>query len=417
MSKRSFIIPAIALGAAGVVINYINQNNLKNYSINENNQELPSRKRNIFKIQRSSSKISRSLLKVLNTLENNRLLFIEINTRNKKIRDVMLEQLEKLKTDEPTDDMWIADFYKQSFSRDDIVALVNKKAIFYLSSLEEVDKVKISARTTASKLLGNTLSRLSTKYPMVEKYLFEPMLDMVAPLKETEDLNNLGVVEENRLYRGGMPVGQHNYDKLAELGIKTVVNLKIEDSAVEYVAEQNSLSKRDINLHYLPLPNVASPTLQQALEFLTVVYNNDMAPVFVHCHRGADRTGIMSGIFRITQGYSASWALVEAEKFNIASSFHDTKIQFVYKFEQYWTKWKMQGKIPENLSNFDFLTLVEEDVKPDDSTFLESEKEEINSLIEEQDIQESDNKNVEHKIDSNIIVQPEEVVEKLQDNK
>jgi protein tyrosine/serine phosphatase len=387
LNKRTIIIPAIALGAAGLVVNYINQNNLKNHTVNN---DLPSRKKSIFRIQRSSSKISRSLLKVLNSIENNRLLFIEVNTKNKKMRDVILNQLEKLKTDEPVDDMWIADFYKQSFSRDDIVTLANKKAIFYLSSLEEVEKVKISARTTAAKLVGNSLSKLSTKYPLIEKYLFEPMLDMVSPLKETDELSNFGIVAEDKLYRGGMPVGQHNYDKLSELGIKTVVNLKIEDSAVEYVAEQNSLSKRDINLHYIPLPNVAAPTLQQTLEFLTVVYNKDMSPVFIHCHRGADRTGIMAGIFRITQGYSASWALVEAEKFNIASSFHDPKIEFVYKFEQYWTKWKSQGKIPENLNNFDFLSLVEDDIQPDD------------------------NSKAEH-TENDTIVQPEEIIEKLED--
>ncbi|RYX90987.1 hypothetical protein EON78_06815 [bacterium] len=258
-------------------------------------------------------------------------------------------------TDEPVDDMWIADFYKQTFSRDDIVALANKKAIFYLASLEEVDKVKISARTTVAKLVGNSLSKLSTRYPLLERYVFEPMLDIYSPLRETEELSNYGIVSENQLYRGGMPVGQQNYDKLVELGIKTVVNLKIEDSAVEYVAEQNSLNKRDIELHYIPMPNISAPTMQQILEFLTIVYNDQMKPVFVHCHRGADRTGVMSAIFRISQGYSASWSLVEAEKYNIASSFHDPKIEFVYEFERKWIKWKSEGKLPENLANFNFM--------------------------------------------------------------
>lgn len=422
MKKSSILIPILAVGAAGVALDYINRNNLKNHTVDN---EVPVRKRKLFRIQRSSSRISRSLLKILNNIENNRLLFIEINTRNKKIRDVILKQLEELKTDEPVDDMWIADFYKQTFSREDIVALANKKAIFYLSSLEEVDKVKISTRTTVAKLVGNSLSKLSTKYPLIEKYVFEPVLDVVAPLKETHELGNFGVVDETRLYRGSMPVGQHNYDKLAEVGIKTVVNLKIEDSAVEYVAEQNSLSKRDIALHYIPLPNVAAPTLQQALEFLTVVYNSEMSPVFVHCHRGADRTGIMSGIYRITQGYSASWALVEAEKYNIASSFHDSKIEFVYKFEQYWTKWKSEGKIPENLNNFDFLSLVEEDKQPDSivteavdktSEVVEKVKEAVNEETKSDGIVHLEDQDpvTKAKIEE-AIVQPEEIIQELKD--
>lgn len=356
MNKKSILIPVIALGATSIAINYINKTNLKP------SEDKTIRKRKLFNIQRSSLRIARSLSKILNNLDNNRLLFIEINTKNKKVRDIILKQLEDLKTDEPVDDMWIADFYKQTFSRDDIVALANKKAIFYLASLEEVDKVKISARTTVAKLVGNSLSKLSTRYPLLERYVFEPMLDIYSPLKETEELSNYGIVSENQLYRGGMPVGQQNYDKLVELGIKTVVNLKIEDSAVEYVAEQNSLNKRDIDLHYIPMPNISAPTMQQILEFLTLVYNDEMKPVFVHCHRGADRTGVMSAIFRITQGYSASWSLVEAEKYNIASSFHDPKIEFVYEFERKWIKWKSEGKLPENLSNFSFMKLMDDEM-------------------------------------------------------
>jgi protein tyrosine/serine phosphatase len=355
LSKRTLFLPVVALGAASLALNYFTANKLTS----PNSAGITSRKRlSILKRKKTSAKISRYLLKILNNLDNNRLIFIEIGARNRRVRDVLLTQLEALKSDEPVDDLWIADFYKQRFSRDDTIALANKKAIFYLSNLEEVDKVRISARNTVAKLIGNSLSKLSTKYPSMERYFFEPMLDIYAPLKETEELSNFGIVAENQLYRGGMPVGELTYDQLVDLGIKTVINLKIEDSAVEYVAEQNQLLKRDINLHYLPLPNVAPPTMLQIMEFLTIVYNTEMKPVFIHCHRGADRTGNMAAVFRVTQGYSASWSLLEAEKYNIASSFHNYKIESVYQFEKQWLKWKEQGKIPADLTNFDFISLM-----------------------------------------------------------
>lgn len=314
-------------------------------------------------IKRDGSKISRTLNKALSTIDNNRLLFVEIKTKGKTSREVILKQLESLKTEEPISDIWVPEYHKQKFSRDDVIALTNKKTILYLESLEEVEKISISTGSTVAKIIGNSLSKLSTKYPSMEKYFFEPMLDIYAPLKDTDELNNFGIVKEKHLYRGGTPVGEAHYNRIAELGIKTVVNLKVEDSAVEYVNEQNNLSKRDIHLQYIPMPNIAAPTLLQGLEFLTICYNTDMMPIFVHCHRGSDRTGIMSAIFRITEGHNSSWALAEAEKYNIASNLHNHKIEFVYNFEKKWLKWKEEKKIPESLFNFDFRTLAREDVE------------------------------------------------------
>lgn len=359
MNKNEKISIALALGIAGVAYIYLKNNNKD--KIVYDNDSTPIRKRLKFFSSKNESTISRSLLKALNDIDNNRLLFIVVDTKGKQARKDLLEQLETLKSEIPIDEMWIADFYKQKFSLDSIIIVANKKALFYLSNLQEVSKISLSTRKTLAKIIGNSLSVLSTKYPSMEKYFFEPMLDIYAPLKETEEIGNFGIVLENVLYRGSMPVGKQNYDQLSNIGIKTVVNLKIEDSAVEYVEEQQNLQKRDINLHYLPLPNVAAPTILQGLEFLNIVYQNDTRPVFIHCHRGADRTGIMSALFRITQGYTASWSLLEAEKYNIASSFHNHKIEYVYNFEKKWNEWKSQGKIPSNLVNFDFTKLMEEE--------------------------------------------------------
>lgn len=386
--RRKFFVP-VTLGLLGLSY-YFYKKQSDNITILEEqiNQEKPKKR---FAFRRTKYKISTSLNKILSTIDNNRLLFVEIKTKGRIARENILKQLEVLKTDAPVGEIWVPEFHKQKFSREDIIALTNKKTILYLvESFEEVEKISMSTSATLAKIIGNSLSKLSLKYPSMEKYVFEPMLDIYAPLKETDELNNFGIVKENQLYRGGTPVGESHYDRIAELGIKTVVNLKVEDSAVEYVNEQNNLHKRDINLHYIPMPNVAAPTVLQGLEFLTICYNTDMKPVFVHCHRGSDRTGIVSAIFRITQGYNASWALAEAQKFNIASSFHNYKIEFVYKFEKYWLKWKEEGKIPNDLTNFDFTHLVNylehdnEDYKEEIETEIETEIEsEIETLAKD----------------------------------
>jgi len=354
--KKRIILPVAAIGA-GVAIKYLKNKKKKD---SEKKEEI-SKPRKI-RIRKKSGKISRYLLKILNNVENNRLLFVDIKLISKKLKENFCEQLESLKTEEPVDDIWIAEYELHGSG---IVALVNKKAIFYLANFEAIQKIRVSAKTTALKIIGNSLSRLSTRFPLIEKYLFDPMLDIYAPLKETNEISNLGIVSEKQLYRGGMPVGESNYQQLKDLGIKTVVNLKIEDSAVEYVSEQQALAKKGINIHYIPMPNVAPPTMLQTMEFLNLVYNLQTKPVYVHCHRGADRTGVMAAIFRITEGHTASWSLVEAEKFNIASKFFQHKIDFVYNFEKKWNKWKETGKVPKDLNNFDFTNLLEDEDYPE----------------------------------------------------
>jgi len=308
-------------------------------------------------------KASNYLLKTMTNMDNNRLIFVELKTKNSAKREQLLLQLEKLRTDEPMDEMWIADFHKQSYSRTEIVTLLNKKAIFYLSNFNEIAKIRVSARATVAKLIGVSLSKITTKFPSAEKFIFDPMLDIYAPLKETDEISNFGIVEEYQLYRGSMLVGTENYDYLKDLGIKTVINLKIEDSAIEFVSEQNALLKRNISLYYIPMPNVAAPSIAQAMEFLTYVYDIHTKPVFVHCHRGADRTGVMAALFRITQGYTAAKALFEAQKYNMASNIHVDKVNFVYDFEKKWIELKNNSLIPNNLTNFDFLSLLSEEEK------------------------------------------------------
>src|SRR5690606_23172045 len=107
----------------------------------DSQDKVSNKKLQIMKPRKNTVKISRYLYKLLNNIENNRLLFIEVKAKNRLAREIVLKQLEALKTEEPVDEMWIADFYKQTYSRGDTIALANRKAIFYLSTLEEVLKL------------------------------------------------------------------------------------------------------------------------------------------------------------------------------------------------------------------------------------------------------------------------------------
>ncbi len=107
-------------------------------------------------------------------------------------------------------------------------------------------------------------------------------------------------------YRGGQPRRQ-GFEYLKQLGVKTVINLRAEDQEAEEV--------KSLGLHYVHIPmspwgRVPEAKIQM---FFQVMRDHDSYPVFVHCERGADRTGFMVGLYRIAfQDWSADRAYEEA---------------------------------------------------------------------------------------------------------
>ncbi len=57
---------------------------------------------------------------------------------------------------------------------------------------------------------------------------------------------------------------------------------------------------------------VAKPASQQVAEFLNLLQANSRQKIFIHCHHGADRTGVMVAAFRIAmQNWTPQQALAE----------------------------------------------------------------------------------------------------------
>jgi len=108
------------------------------------------------------------------------------------------------------------------------------------------------------------------------------------------------------LYRGGQPT-REGFEALRRMGIKTIVNLRAEHD------EQALVKELGMNHVHIPL-NSADRIPEEAIQtFLRVLADRGDQPVFVHCMRGADRTGVMVGLYRIAyEGWSADKAYEEA---------------------------------------------------------------------------------------------------------
>ena len=123
------------------------------------------------------------------------------------------------------------------------------------------------------------------------------------PLPGGEGLPNLYRVSPG-LLRGAQPAAE-GFATLGELGVRTVINLRPG-------RHENAACERN-GLRYVEIPmRPWSFDEQDVVRFLEVVASAGHAPIFVHCRRGADRTGMLVAVYRVAiEGWSKEDALEE----------------------------------------------------------------------------------------------------------
>jgi uncharacterized protein (TIGR01244 family) len=129
-----------------------------------------------------------------------------------------------------------------------------------------------------------------------------------------EELPNFHRVNE-RLYRGAQPK-KEGMKKLVELGVKTIVNLRGESEDTRM--EENEAKRLGLNYFNVPMSSVGKPTDEQVDRVFEILDATENAPVFVHCRRGADRTGVIVAIYRVTrEGWTAERSIEEAQRYGL----------------------------------------------------------------------------------------------------
>ena len=118
------------------------------------------------------------------------------------------------------------------------------------------------------------------------------------------------------LCRGGEPY-EHGVKYLHDNGYKTVVSF-LTDSG-----ESASVVQSGMKWVHIPMRSglfsAQPPTDDQVRQFLAVVKDSSLYPVYFHCHAGKDRTGAMSAIYRMEVcGWSKEEALEEMRAFGFS---------------------------------------------------------------------------------------------------
>lgn len=116
-----------------------------------------------------------------------------------------------------------------------------------------------------------------------------------------------------RLYRGAQP-SPAGIEELRKMRIATIVDLRQPDEDPKGRQEEQYAAQA-AGLHYYSVPMTGSraPTREEIRRVLDLIEDPKYQPVFIHCRRGADRTGAMVAIYRVTHhGWTAEQAIQEA---------------------------------------------------------------------------------------------------------
>ena len=120
---------------------------------------------------------------------------------------------------------------------------------------------------------------------------------------EVAGIKNCYLVTTN-LYRGAQPTAA-GVKNLKALGVRTVISLRDLHSDTDVLA---GAGLKSVRLKMEPWHSDED----EVVEFLKAATDTNNLPVFVHCERGADRTGTMCAMYRIVVcGWTKPQALDE----------------------------------------------------------------------------------------------------------
>lgn len=138
------------------------------------------------------------------------------------------------------------------------------------------------------------------------------------PAPEARGIPNFAEIEPG-LARGGRPTPE-GIRWLRSRGYRTVIDLTASAD------ERRALERAGIDFVGIPLHAgllaATPPSPREIRIFLAVVTDSSRRPVFFHCRRGRDRTGVMAAVYRMeVQGWKPSEAIEEMRAFGFSGHY------------------------------------------------------------------------------------------------
>jgi len=133
---------------------------------------------------------------------------------------------------------------------------------------------------------------------------------------ENDNLRNFRKVDDH-VYRGAQPTDA-GFQELARLGIKTVIDLR-EIGEHSQADEQRVVTGLGMRYVSIPMHGLSTPKDDLVAKVQEIFNDSASGPVFVHCKRGADRTGMVVAVYRISHDqWDNKKALSEAKSYGMS---------------------------------------------------------------------------------------------------
>lgn len=122
---------------------------------------------------------------------------------------------------------------------------------------------------------------------------------------------NFHAVEPGLVYRSAQPSGEALRHLVASHGIKTVLNLRGENTGRPWYDDEmravRAIGVQHLDWRMSAYQELSVPQMDEVVKLI----ERAPKPLLIHCESGADRTGLVSALYRLSRGQSAATASQE----------------------------------------------------------------------------------------------------------
>jgi tyrosine-protein phosphatase SIW14 len=150
---------------------------------------------------------------------------------------------------------------------------------------------------------------------------------------------------DDHVYRGAQPT-EEAFRYLAGIGVKIVIDLR--EAGDRAKAEERIVKEAGMVYVNVPMTDLTPPTETDLLKILPVLENSTGGSVFVHCLRGADRTGAVIAAYHIDHDHWDNARALKDAKAHDMGFFQIPRQNFIKNFQPLAINAKnaAQGEVP-----------------------------------------------------------------------